>query len=100
MYPDWVVKHKQKGTNISCIDGRYYLYEVSSVWNKEKGRAQKVTNKYLGRITEDGFIPSKISKKSSDYKKLYKKAHEKCKELENQIEDLEKEIDELKSWRK
>ena len=59
MYPDWVLKHKKKGTNISCINGRYYLYDVSSVWNKEKGRAQKITNKYLGRITEDGLIPSK-----------------------------------------
>ena len=59
MYPDWVLKHKKKGTNISCINGRYYLYSVSSVWNKEKGRAQKITNEYLGRITENGFIPSK-----------------------------------------
>ena len=59
MYPDWVLKHKKKGTNISCINGRYYLYAVSSVWNKKKGRAQKITNEYLGRITEDGFIPSK-----------------------------------------
>ena len=59
MYPDWVLKHKRRGTNISRINGRYYLYAVSSVWNKEKGRAQKITNEYLGRITEDGFIPSK-----------------------------------------
>jgi transposase len=59
MYPDWVTKHKQKGTNISYIRGHYYLYAVSSVWNKEKGRAQKKTNKYLGRITEDGLIPPK-----------------------------------------
>jgi len=58
-HPDWVLKHKKKGTNISCINGRYYLYAVSSVWNKEKGRAQKITNEYLGRITEDGFISSK-----------------------------------------
>ena len=56
MYPDWVMKHKQKGTNISCINGRYYLYSVCSVWNKEKGRAQKITKEYLGRITEDGLI--------------------------------------------
>ena len=28
MYPEWVMKHKKKGTNISCINGRYYLYEV------------------------------------------------------------------------
>lgn len=59
-YPDWVEKYKLKGTNISCIRGKYYLYAVSSVWNKEKGRAQKVTGKYLGRITEtDGLIQPK-----------------------------------------
>lgn len=58
-YPDWVERHKTKGTNISCINGKYYLYAVSSVWNKEKGRAQKITGKYLGRITEDGLVPPK-----------------------------------------
>jgi len=56
-YPEWVEKHRQKGTNISRINGKYYLYKVSSKWNKEKGRAQKKTDAYLGRITEDGFIP-------------------------------------------
>jgi transposase len=56
-YPEWVEKHRQKGTNISCIGGKYYLYAVSSKWNKEKGRAQKRTDGYLGRITEDGLIP-------------------------------------------
>jgi transposase len=56
-YPDWVEKYRQKGTNISCVDGRYYLYSVSSKWNKEKGRAQKKTDAYLGRITEQGLIP-------------------------------------------
>jgi len=60
-YPDWVERQKIKGTNISCINGKYYLYEVSSVWNKEKGRAQKITGKYLGRITEDGLISPKSS---------------------------------------
>ena len=59
MYPEWVLKHKGKGTNISCIGGRYYLYEVGSVWNKEKGRAQKITKKYLGRITPEGLVPPK-----------------------------------------
>lgn len=60
MYPDWVLKHKAKGTNISCINGRYYLYKVSSVWNKEKKRAQKITEEYLGRITETGLIAPKM----------------------------------------
>ena len=57
MYPEWVTKHKRKGTNISCIGGKYYLYAVTSVWNKEKGRAQMVNKGYLGRITQEGFIP-------------------------------------------
>ena len=40
MYPDWVNKHKTEGTNISKINGHYYLYEVSSVWSKD-GHAQR-----------------------------------------------------------
>jgi transposase len=59
-YPDWVEKHRKKGTNISRIDGKYYLYSVNSKWNKEKGRAQKKTEAYLGRITEEGLIPKEI----------------------------------------
>ena len=58
-YPEWVEKQRRPGTNISCIRGKYYLYEATSVWNKEKGRAQKKTGKYLGRITEEGLIPPK-----------------------------------------
>lgn len=56
-YPEWVEKNRAKGTNISCIRGKYYLYEVTSEWNRDKGRAQKKTGKYLGRITEEGLIP-------------------------------------------
>ena len=61
-HPDWVLKHKRKGTQINCVNGHYYLYEVSSVWNKKKGRAQKITKAYLGSITEDGLIPPKTAK--------------------------------------
>lgn len=61
-YPEWVEKQRRPGTNISCTRGKYYLYEVSSVWDKEKGRARKITGKYLGRITEDGLIPPKKKK--------------------------------------
>ena len=59
MYPDWVTKHRRPGTNISKIGGKYYLYEISSVWDKEKKRARKITKGYLGRITEEGFVPKK-----------------------------------------
>lgn len=35
----------------------YYLYEVTSKWNIEKKRSQKVTGKLLGGITEkDEYI--------------------------------------------
>jgi transposase len=59
MHPEWVTKHKQKGTNIACISGRYYLYAVTSTWNKDKKRAQKITKQYLGRITKQGLTPPK-----------------------------------------
>ena len=65
-YPEWVEKQRKPGTNISCIRGKYYLYEATSVWNKEKGRAQKKTGKYLGRITEEGLIPPREKKTSCE----------------------------------
>lgn len=59
-HPEWALKHKKPGTELRLMNGRYYLYEVSSKWNKEKKRAQKITGKILGRITEErGFTPSK-----------------------------------------
>jgi len=73
-YPDWVLRHKTKGTNISCIKGNYYLYSVTSKWDKEKGRSQKITTGYLGRITQEGIIPSKrpsMAKKPSVTVKEY-----------------------------
>ena len=57
MYPDWVLKEKRPGTNISKIGNNYYLYEVTSQWDKEKKRAKKITKAYIGRITESGLIP-------------------------------------------
>ena len=58
-YPQWVLKHKKKGTEIRKVEDRYYLYKISSVYNKTKKRAQKITEAYLGRVTLDGLIPPK-----------------------------------------
>ena len=52
--PDWAVKFREKGTQITEIDGRYYLYKVRSQWDPRKHRARKITEGYLGRITPDG----------------------------------------------
>jgi hypothetical protein len=57
-FPIWVLAHKQKGTEIRLIGGRYYVYAVTSKWIPEKKRSQKITGHLLGKITESGFVPS------------------------------------------
>jgi len=54
--PEWVLKHKKPGTQVVRIKGNYYLYKITSVWDPEKGRARKVTEKYMGKITPEGLI--------------------------------------------
>ena len=57
-HPEWALKYKTKGTELRNIKGRFYLYRVSSKWNKEKKVTQKITHEMIGRITEqDGLIP-------------------------------------------
>jgi transposase len=54
--PEWVLKHRRKGTEIKRVGGGYYLCEVKSVWNPEKGRPRKISGKYLGKITREGLV--------------------------------------------
>lgn len=57
--PEWAQKHKEPRTEIKCIKGAYYKYEVRYQYNKEKKRTDKITVRLMGKITEtDGFIPS------------------------------------------
>ncbi|MFZ2071684.1 MAG: hypothetical protein WAV32_08860 [Halobacteriota archaeon] len=58
-YPDWVLKHKRKGTEIRKKGNNFYLYKVTGVWDKEKKRARKITEKFLGTITQDGLIKTR-----------------------------------------
>jgi hypothetical protein len=39
--PDWVKKYKTKGVEIRVSGNRYYAYEMTSKWNKEKKRRDK-----------------------------------------------------------
>lgn len=54
------LKPKEFGcVEIREMKGRYYVYKVSSKWNREKGRAQKVTGGCVGKIIEgQGFVPN------------------------------------------
>jgi len=65
-YPEWVLKHKTKGTYINCVSGKYYLYAAHSERIPGTMKVKRVSDGYIGRITErDGLIPSK-DKVSSD----------------------------------
>ncbi len=57
-HPSWAVKHRRPGTELRKINGRYYLYEYKTVYDKEKKRPRKITGKLLGSVTEEGFKPS------------------------------------------
>ena len=62
-HPQWATKHRRPGTELRLINDHYYLYEVKSVYDKEKHRARKITGKILGKITEEnGFIESEKNK--------------------------------------
>ena len=54
--PEWVRQWKTKGMEIQKRGDRYYAYEITSKWNPEKKRAQKITLGYLGVITPKGIV--------------------------------------------
>ena len=45
-HPEWALKHKKARTELRLINGRYYLYEVSSKWNKQKNERKKLQVKF------------------------------------------------------
>jgi len=58
-YPDWVLKHKTKGTELRKIRDKYYIYKVTSKWDKELKKTKKTTLGQIGVITEEhGLIPT------------------------------------------
>jgi len=90
-HPQWALKHKRKGTELRLIKGSYYLYEITSKWNPEKKRSQKVTLRLLGKITEeDGFIESekrKLEKKQTIIDNISVKEYGLSAFIENQLQD-------------
>ena len=62
--PDWVLKHKKKGIEIEQKGTNYYARRIGSVWDPKKGRSQKVTLEYLGKVTPERIVPSIRKRKS------------------------------------
>ena len=67
-YPRWLHKHRRPGTEIRKFNDKFYLYEVSSYYDKEKKKGRKKTGKYLGSITDsEGFVAARLMKVSRSY---------------------------------
>lgn len=68
--PEWVLKHKVKGTQIIHIKNNFYLYKIKSIWSSEKKRAVKKNEKYLGKITEEGLRKPKYERAFDEIKEV------------------------------
>lgn len=69
--PVWVLKFKEPKTEIKFINGGYYKYAVAYKYNPTKGRTDKISGVLLGKITEEGFVPSdkdRLRNKQTDLK--------------------------------
>ena len=58
-YPDWVIKQKVKGTAIYKRNNNFYLYKVTSKYNSVTKKAKRITEEFLGKITQDGLVKPK-----------------------------------------
>ena len=66
--PEWVLKFKTKGMEIRQRGNSYHAYKITSKWNPQKKRAQKITQKYLGVVTPTGITkPRKRGMLKGDY---------------------------------
>jgi len=67
-YPNWIDKHRRPGTEIRKFGTKFYMYEVSSYYDKLKKKGRKKTGKFLGAVTEEeGFLEAKKMKVSRTY---------------------------------
>ena len=67
--PDFILHfQKPENTEIKHIRGHWYLYERHNKYDPSIKRSRKVSGKCLGRITEQGLIPTKRRLVSVDHK--------------------------------
>jgi len=81
-HPSWALACKRKGTELRRLNGKYYLYEVTSKWNPDKKRSIKITGNLLGAITEaEGFVESekaRLKKQQLTVSRVQVKAYGVC----------------------
>jgi hypothetical protein len=69
-YPDWVNAFKEKGTSVKKVGNEYYLYRSTSKRVPGKKYPQPV-EEYIGVITKEGVIQTKVRKISTDRVRVY-----------------------------
>lgn len=58
-HPEWATRHRGKGRELRLINGKYYLYEYKTVYDKQNKKPKKLSGGLIGSITEkDGLLAS------------------------------------------
>ena len=94
-HPEWVMKHKAKGTEIRKLGKYYYLYKIRSEYDKEKKRAKKITEKFLGKITEEGLIKPKHQRTIESRKNISVKEFGASRFIANESKDIIQNLKEV-----
>ena len=58
--PPEIARHRQPGTQIKRIRGKYYLQRVTSRWDKDTRKVRKVVLEHIGMVTPEGVVPKKV----------------------------------------
>ena len=54
--PEKISRFRLRGTEIKAIGNNFYLYRVTSRWDREARKYRKVNLGYVGRVTEEGIV--------------------------------------------
>jgi len=57
--PEEIKRHRLHGTEIKPVGNNFYLYKVSSKWDKNLKKYRKVNLGYIGRVTAEGIIEAR-----------------------------------------
>lgn len=64
--PPEIARFRQPGTQVKCINGRYYLARVTSKWDPVAKKVKKVFLGHLGTVTAEGFTPKRTARRPVD----------------------------------
>jgi len=90
--PEWVQKHKQKGTEIRTHNNTYYLYKITSKYDPKIKRSRKITQQYLGKITPQGLTKPKPQTLKENLQQITTKEYAATNLILTQCQDIIKHL--------